>query len=49
MQEGHVDNILVREGIAVLTTVSWDATHFPSFSAALKIAHEMKDAGKTLA
>lgn len=49
MQQGHVDNILVREGIATLTTVGWDATHFASFSAALKIAHEMKDAGKPLA
>ena len=49
MQQGHVDNILVREGIAALTTVSWDATDFASFSSALKIAHEMKDAGKPLA
>ena len=49
MQQGHVDNILVREGIAALTTVSWDATDFASFSSALKIAHKMKDAGKPLA
>ena len=49
MQQGHVDNILVREGIATLTTVSWDATHFPTFHTALKIAKEMKDAGNVLA
>ena len=49
MQEGHVDNALVRSGIATLTTVSWDATHFQTFHTALKIAKEMKDAGNLLA
>ena len=49
MQEGHVDNILVRAGVATLTTVNWDATDHASFDTALKVANKMKDAGKTLA
>lgn len=49
METGHVDNALVREGIATLTTVSWDATDKPSFDTARKIAEKMKDAGNPLA